>query len=91
MDASQNVLIRENDCGTIHYETIDRHGSKSLFGDTFESKIFGKFTAEDTLDTLGKVIVPKDTLITKDVLSAITGSTAEKVSVRTILTCDTEE
>ena len=91
VDASQNVLIREHDCGTIHYETVDRHGSKSLFGDTFESRIFGKFTAEDVLDTTGKVIVSRDTLITKEVLTDITTSDAEKVCVRTVLTCETEE
>jgi len=91
VDAAQNILVREHDCGTLYAETFDRDESKTLFGDTFENKIFGKFTSEDVTDGSGKEVVPKGTLITKEILRTILDSSAKRVSVRSVLTCETEE
>ena len=91
MDAAQNILIRENDCHTVQHEVFDRSEEKSLFGDTFENKIFGKFTAQTVLDAKGKVIVEEGDLITKEALARIMESSATKVAVRSVLTCETEE
>ena len=91
VDAAQNILVREYDCGTIYSEEFDREESKSLFGDTFENKIFGKFTAKDVFDEKNKEVIPEGTLITKDILHLILESSARKVSVRSVLTCECEE
>ncbi len=91
VDAAQNILIREHDCGTLHFEVYDRNEPKSLFGDTFENKIFGKFTSEDVVDEQGKVIAAKNTLITKNILTDILNSSANRVSVRSVLACESEE
>lgn len=91
MDAAQNILIRENDCHTVQHEVFDRSEEKSLFGDTFENKIFGKFTAQTVVDAKGKVIVEEGDLITKEALARIMESSATKVAVRSVLTCETEE
>ncbi len=91
MDAAQNILIRENDCHTVQHEVFDRSEEKSLFGDTFENKIFGKFTAQTVVDVKGKVIVEEGDLITKEALARIMESSATKVAVRSVLTCETEE
>lgn len=91
VDAAQNVLIREHDCGTVHYETFESGGDKTLFGDTFESKIFGKYTTKDTFAPDGTMIAPSGTLITKDVLKDIIATQVKAVSVRSILTCECEE
>lgn len=91
VDAAQNILVREHDCGTLYSESFDRDEAKTLFGDTFESKIFGKFTSEDVLDASGKEVIPGGTLITKEILKTILESSAKKVSVRSVLTCETEE
>ena len=84
-------MVREYDCGTIHFETFDRSETKSLFGDTFENKIAGRFTALDVLEMNGSLVVPSGTLVTKEVHRIILESTATKVSVRSVLTCETEE
>ncbi len=49
VDAAQNILIREEDCGTVHYEEIHRETSKSVFRESFEDKIYGKFLAKDVV------------------------------------------
>lgn len=64
---------------------------KTLFGDTFENKIYGKYTAKDVVDAKGVVITPSESLITKDVLKDIVSSSAQVVCVRSVLTCETEE
>lgn len=91
VDASQNILVREEDCGTLNFETYDRNDQKTLFGDSFENKIFGKVTSSPIIDENGEVVVDKDVLITKSLLKKILASTATKVSVRSILSCECEE
>lgn len=91
VDAAQNILVRENDCHTVQFEEFDREESKTLFGDTFENKIYGKYTSRAVTDKSGKTIAEEGTLINKDVLKSIMDSSATKVSVRSVLTCETEE
>ena len=91
MDAAQNILVREHDCHTLQHEEFDREESKTLFGDTFENKIYSKYTAKDVVDAKGKTVVPEASLITKDVLKEIMSSSAQRVAVRSVLTCETEE
>ena len=43
-------MIREHDCGTMYSETINREEKQTLFGDSFENRLYGKFTATDILD-----------------------------------------
>ncbi len=43
------------------------------------------------MDTKGTVIAPEGTLITKEVLALILASEVNKVAVRSVLTCETEE
>ena len=84
-------MVREHDCGTLHFEEFERDESKTLFGDTFENKIYGKYTAKDVLDASGAVVASAGTLITKEVLKMILASTTRSVTVRSVLTCETEE
>ncbi len=91
VDASQNILVREHDCGTLHFDTYSKHDKKTLFGDTFENKLFGKYTAQPVQDADKKELYPAGTLITKDVLETIVESSVEEVAVRSVLTCESEE
>jgi DNA-directed RNA polymerase subunit beta' len=53
VDAAQNILVRENDCGTLHFEEIPRKDttkSGGVFEESFEEKIYGKVLAKDLLD-----------------------------------------
>ncbi len=90
VDAAQNILIREHDCGTVHYEEIHRETSKSVFRESMDDKMFGKFLAKDVVIG-GKVIIESGTIIDKDALKILTENAVESVCVRSILTCETEE
>jgi DNA-directed RNA polymerase subunit beta' len=91
VDAAQNILIREQDCGTVHYDEVHRDSSKSLFGDSFEDKILSKYLARDIVDAQGKVLFPTKTLINKELLVKFQEQNINQVAVRSILTCETEE
>jgi DNA-directed RNA polymerase subunit beta' len=91
VDAAQNILVREFDCGTIYSEEfIVMKGSHSLVI-PLKNKIYGKFTAKDVFDEKSKLVIPEWTLITKEILKTVLESGAQKVSVRSVLTCETEE
>jgi DNA-directed RNA polymerase subunit beta' len=90
VDAAQNILIRENDCGTVHYEEIFRDTSKSVFRESFEAKIEGKFLAKDVLHD-GKVLEEAGSLVDKELIAKLNEAKIDSVSVRSILTCETEE
>lgn len=91
VDASQNILVREKDCGTLNFDVYSKNDKKTLFGDTFENKLFGKYTAKSILDADEKEIFSKDTLITKDVLETIMESSVDEVAVRSVISCESEE
>jgi len=40
VDSAQNILIRENDCNTVHYETVNKDTSTDIFKEDFSAKIF---------------------------------------------------
>lgn len=90
VDAAQNILIREHDCGTVHYEEIFRETSKSVFREGFEEKIAGKFLAKDVIKD-GKVFFEAGTLVDKGVIAKLNEQQIDGVCVRSILTCETEE
>jgi len=90
VDAAQNILIRSDDCGTHHYEEIVKATSKTIFGESFEERIYAKFLAKDAM--VGKtVIAPAGTVISKELIKTFTEANVESVCVRSILTCETEE
>lgn len=90
VDAAQNIMIREHDCGTLYSETISREEKQTLFWDSFENRLYGKFTAKDLLDDTGNVFVPAGTLLTKQLVQTIIKTDISSVSVRSVLTCETE-
>ncbi|EKE30020.1 MAG: DNA-directed RNA polymerase subunit beta' [uncultured bacterium (gcode 4)] len=89
VDAAQNILVRDNDCGTVAYEEIHRNTHKLLFKESFEDKIYGKFLARDVVVD-GKVLVPSETMVDKDMIAMFKDKWVNTVAIRSILTCETE-
>ncbi len=85
-DASQEVIIRENDCGTHQYVVYGKQESE-LRGDNFYSLISGRILAEDILDKKKNVILSKDDLLDKESVKLIEDMGIEEVKVRTPLIC----
>ncbi len=87
VDAAQNILVREYDCGTLHYEDVAREKDKTgVFEESFEERIYGKVLAKN-LEGIGE----KGDLIDQTLLKKILASSAPSIPVRSILSCETHE
>lgn len=90
VDVAQDVIIRENDCHTSQgiYLTPISDGEKEIV--SIEDRLLGRSIIEDIVDKDGKVLIPSNTLITRDEVSKIKASGIKKVLVRSPLTCELE-
>ena len=88
VDVSQEVIIREDDCGTHEgLEIFDIKEGKQLIEDLSE-RLVGRYLVEDFVDeTTGEVIVSKDVMMGSAEAEKIVGAGAEKVLIRSILGC----
>ncbi len=87
VDVSQDVIIREHDCGT--HEGIEvyeiRDGGQTI--EPFRDRLIGRFLAEEVCDAKGNVIVGTDKLMTGDDANAIINAGIERVKIRSVLKC----
>lgn len=85
-DASQEVIVRENDCGTKYYLTITKDEAM-LRGEEFDDMIFGRILAKDIKDKFGNVALKAWSMIDKHNLKVIEDCDVDVISVRSPLTC----
>jgi DNA-directed RNA polymerase subunit beta' len=90
VDSSQNILIREEDCHTVHYKTVVRWEKLWGFEEKFEERIYSSTLAKDVLDNKWKVLVSAWTIIDNKVLDIINSNNINEVHIRSVLTCETE-
>ena len=89
VDSSQNIIVKENDCWTVHYKEVHRSDTKGSFSESFEDRIFAKTLALDV--KVGKdLLVEAGTVINKDIIKVLNENNIDTVSIRSVLTCETE-
>ncbi len=88
VDASQEAIIREEDCGTHDYIIISRDESKAR-NEPFAELIFGRVIAADVLDDNNNVLIEKGTMLNKDLVELIEDTHVEMIMARSALTCHT--
>ncbi len=88
VDVSQDIIIREEDCGSregIELEDI-KDGNQIIEG--LEERLVGRFVIEDLKDPkTGDLIVDSNTMMTEAIAKQIVNAGITKVSVRSILGC----
>jgi DNA-directed RNA polymerase subunit beta' len=92
VDVSQDVIVREEDCGSTNGIWVsDISEQRSLTEPLFE-RIAGRYAAGDiVVPGTGEVLVKDNTEITDDIARAIIGSGLSQVRVRSVLTCVSRE
>ncbi|MBQ8349861.1 MAG: DNA-directed RNA polymerase subunit beta' [Ruminococcus sp.] len=87
VDVSQDVIIREEDCGTTDgIEVFEiRNGNEIV--EPFEERLIGRFLAEDLRDESGELIVSRNKMITDADAKKIADTGIEKIVIRSVLTC----
>jgi len=92
-DVAQDVIIREEDCGTDRGLTL-KIAAKDATGtlvrdDHVETSLFGRNLAED-ISAGGKVILTAGTDLGDRNIDTLVAAGVEEVKVRSVLTCDSK-
>ena len=88
VDVSQDVIIREDDCGaTDGLEVFDiKEGSESI--ESMHERLIGRYLVEDFVDEeTGEVLVSKDKMMDDNDADIIVGRGVETIKIRSILNC----
>ena len=94
VDVVQDVVVKEEDCGTIQGVTVkafinDKDGSVI---ESLRNRIVGRFTNKKVIDPKTKdVIIDKNEYITENIADKIINAGIEEVEIRTTLTCKTHD
>ena len=93
VDVVQDVIVREEDCGTIQGVVVKAFIDENA-GTVIESlheRIVGRYTNKKVIDPETKnVIIDKNELITEPIADKIDKAGITEVEIRTALTCKTE-
>jgi DNA-directed RNA polymerase subunit beta' len=90
VDASQNIIVKEDDCNTLHFKTVRRNQTEWVFNESFEDRLFSHCVAISIKDAKWSVIIEDGTIIDKNILKVITENHVSEVQIRSVLTCETE-
>ena len=88
VDVSQEVIIREEDCGTtdgiVVYDLMD---GKSVT-ESMHERLLGRYLCEDFIDSeTGEVLVSKDKLMDDHDADIIVGKGVKSIKIRSIIDC----
>ncbi len=90
VDVAQDVVVTEKDCGTLSSVYVS---SRVEGGDVVEEladRILGRVIAEDLLDSDGKMVVERNTLLDERRVKQIDEAGIDNVQVRSPITCETK-
>ncbi|MGI6329482.1 MAG: DNA-directed RNA polymerase subunit beta' [Bacilli bacterium] len=94
VDVVQDVIIREEDCGTtqgvVVREMVDKKAGTITNIQSLYDRIVGRYTNKKIIHPETKeLIIKKDEMITEDIAEKIIKAGIEAVEIRNILTCRT--
>lgn len=88
VDVSQDVIVREEDCGTTEGVLVKEIRDGNEIIESLDDRIVGRIAAEDVVHPeTGEVIVKAQELIDEDKAEEILRAGIESVKIRSVLTC----
>ena len=88
VDVSQDIIVREEDCGATSGIVVSDIISGQVPVEKLYDRLVGRYTVNDVVsDETGELIVPANTMITEETASDIINAGITHVEVRTILRC----
>lgn len=99
VDVAQDVIVREDDCGTkqgavmpVAVPVLDAEGKPTgnyTPADFVETSVLGRYLASDATASDGTVVVAEGNVIGEGELKALIEAGVEEVKVRSVMTCAT--
>lgn len=92
VDVSQEVIIREIDCGAkVGIVVADIVGDGNAIIEPFHERLIGRYPVEDILHPeTGELLVSQDTMMDEDDATRVVESGITSVEIRSVLNCDSE-
>ncbi len=92
VDVSQDIIVREHDCGThegiIVYDIKD--GNQII--EKMQERLIGRYPVEDVINPkTNELIVDTNTMITEDMADKIVEAGIEKLEVRSVIGCHSKQ
>ena len=82
VDVAQDVIVREEDCGTERSIIVEAEDGK------FGARLLGRLTAEDIFDAEENLVVSQNTAIDPALSGEIEKASISEVKIRSPLTCE---
>ena len=91
VDVSQNIIVRENDCGTHDGLEISTIKDGNQVVEKLEERLVGRYALNDIVNPeTNELIVDTNTMINDKIASQIVAAGIEKVMVRSVIGCRTK-
>ncbi len=88
VDVSQEVIVREDDCGTTEGYWVSTITDGGDVIEPFKDRLVGRYTIGDVVDPkTGEVIVADSTMMSDEDADRIIAAGIERVYIRTVLKC----
>ncbi len=88
VDVSQEVIIRDEDCGTTEgVEIFDIVASGSNVIEPLRERLLGRYLLDDFCDSNGNVLVSKDVMMGDREADIIVESGVKSIKIRSVLSC----
>ena len=88
VDVSQDIIVREEDCGATSGIVVSDIVSGQVVVEKLFDRLVGRYTVGDVInEETGELIVPANTMISEEKANEIIAAGITQVEVRTILRC----
>jgi DNA-directed RNA polymerase subunit beta' len=89
VDVAQDVVINEEDCGTLRGITVSALKDNEDVIEPLYDRILGRTSLHNVYDPVSdEILVEAGTIITEDIANAITEAGVESMEIRSVLTCE---
>ena len=92
VDVAQDVIVREEDCGTrqgVRVPIGEESGDKVVLSELWETSASGRVLATDVKDANGEVVAEAGSDLTEELTQKLLDAKVTEVKVRSVLTCQT--
>jgi len=91
VDVSQDIIINEQDCGTLRGIKMQALKDNEDVIQSLEDRIMGRVSMHEVRDPItDEVICEANQLITEKIAKKVAETSIEEVEIRSVLTCETE-
>jgi DNA-directed RNA polymerase subunit beta' len=91
VDVSQDIIINEEDCGTLRGIRMQALKDNEDVIESLENRIIGRVSMHEIRDPItDEHICDANELITEEIAKKIAETSIEEVEIRSVLTCETE-